>query len=112
MPSKKSSKRSRDESGPTTQLTPHIVARATVRDAIVAFGSGYSALSVERRVVRSLRFDHLYAVGGVGNDDGCTLSSVECYDPATNVWSVVAAMTTTRVSLQSMVIIYLIATAI
>ena len=70
MPSKKASKRSRDESGPAAQLTPHIVARATVRDAIVAFGSGYNALSipVERRVARYLWFDHLYVVGGLGGN--------------------------------------------
>ena len=96
MPSKKAPKRSRDESGPAAQLTPHIVARATVRDAIVAFGAGYDALSipVERRVARYLRFEHLYAVGG--RDGTRTLSSVECYDLATNVWAVVAAMTTER----------------
>ena len=44
----------------------HIVAKITVRDALVAFGAGYNALSipVERRVARYLRSDHLYAVGG------------------------------------------------
>ena len=58
--------------------------------------AGYNALSipVERRVARYLQFDHLYAVGG--NDGTRALSSVECYDPATNVWSVVASMTTAR----------------
>ena len=38
--------------------------------------------------------DFLYAVGGW--DGTRVLSSVERYDPATNVWSVVAAMTTER----------------
>ena len=100
-PRKKAGKRNRDPVGPPTAAKTH-----SVRDAIVAFGAGYNALSipVERRVARYLRFDQLYAVGGVGTR---ALSSVECYDPATNVWSVVAAMTTTRVSLQSMVIIYI-----
>ena len=97
MPPKKACKRSRDESGPLTQPTPHIVAKATARDAIVAFGAGYNALSIpfERRVARYLRSDHLYAVGG-RDDDDTRLSSVECYDPSTNVWSVVAPMSTVR----------------
>ena len=64
----------------------------------MAFGAGYTALSipVERRVARYLRFDHLYAVGCVGNDITRALASVECYEPATNVWSIVVAMTTAR----------------
>jgi Kelch motif len=79
------------------QPTPHILAKATARNAIVAFGAGHGALSipVERRVAQYLRKDHLYAVGGV-DDDGTRLSSVECYNPSTNVWSVVAPMSTAR----------------
>ena len=51
-------------------------AKATARDAIVAFGAGYNALSipVERRFSRYLRSDHLYAVGGYGGT--LTLHSV------------------------------------
>ena len=96
MPPKKACKRSRYESGLLAQPTPHIVAKAAARDAIVAFGAGYNALSipVERRVARYLRSDHLYAVGG--HDSTRDLSSVECYDPSTNVWSVVAPMSTAR----------------
>ena len=96
MPSKKASKRSRYESGPMAPPTPHSIAKVTVRDVIVAFGAGYNALSipVERRVARYLRFEHLYAVGG--DDATRAFSSVERYDPATNVWAVVAAMTTAR----------------
>ena len=66
MPTKKASKRSRDERGPTTQPTPHMVAKTTVRDAIVTFGAGYGVLPVpvERRIACYLRCDHLYAIGG------------------------------------------------
>ena len=102
MPPNKVPKRSRDVSGPMAQPTPHSIAKATVRDAIVAFAAGYDALSipVERRVTLYLRKDHLYAVGGSdyvsdGYGQRC-LSSVVCYDPATNVWLPVAPMTTAR----------------
>ena len=78
------------------QPTPHSIAKATVRDAIVAFAAGYDALSipVERRVTLYLRKDLLYAVEGF--DSQRYWASVVCYDPATNVWLPVAPMTTAR----------------
>jgi Kelch motif len=78
------------------QPTPHIVAKATVRDAIVALGAGYGFLleTVERRVSEYLRYEHLHAVGG--HDGNCTVSPVECFDPSTNVWSPVASMAMKR----------------
>ena len=86
----------RDGCGPTAQTTPHIVAKATVRDAIVALGAEYGFLlePVEWRVAEYLRYEHLYAVGGY--DGQSFLSTVECFDPSTNVWSPVASMTTAR----------------
>ena len=75
----------------------HSVAKDTARDAIVAFGAGYSALlvPVERRIEQYLRQEQMYAVGGrdVGHN---ILATVECYNPATNVWTAVAQMTTAR----------------
>ena len=72
----------------------HGVAKDTARDAIVAFGAGYSALlvPVERRIEQYLRQELLYAVGGRGGPR----PQGECYDPATNVWTAVAQMTTAR----------------
>ena len=82
----------RDGGAPTAQTTPHIVAKATVRDAIVALGAGYGFLlePVEWRVAEYLRYEHLYVVGGY--DGKNRLSTVECFDPSTNVWSPVASM--------------------
>ena len=62
------------------QLTPHIAAKATARDAIAAFGAGYGYLlePVEWRVTDYLRKDYLYAIGGC-DADGRSLSTVECY---------------------------------
>ena len=38
---------------------------------------------------------YLYAVGGFDTPEK-TLATVECYNPATNVWTAVAQMTTAR----------------
>ena len=91
-PRKKAEKRNRDVSPPT-----YGVAKDTARDAIVAFGAGYSALlvPVERRIEQYLRQERLYAVGG-RLDCFNGLATVECYNPATNVWTAVAQMTTAR----------------
>ena len=80
-----------------TAPNTHSVVKDTARDAIVAFGAGYSALlvPVERRIEQYLRQEWLYAVGGRGAE-GYALATVVCYDPATNVWTAVAQMTTAR----------------
>ena len=95
-PRKKAEKRNRDVSPPLTAPNTHSVAKDTARDAIVAFGVGYSALlvPVERRIEQYLRQERLYAVGGHDGYNG--LATVECYNPATNVWTAVAQMTTAR----------------
>ena len=96
MRGEKASTQTRDGCGPTAQPTPHIVAKATVRDAIVALGAGYGFLlePVEWRVAEYLRYEHLYAVGG--HDGKSYLSTVECFDPSINVWSPVASMAMKR----------------
>ena len=51
--------------------------------------SGYGLVSAEGK---------LFAVGGYNYQDG-QLSSVECFDPSTRVWSNIAALSTARFAL-------------
>ncbi len=67
-PRKKADKRNRGSVGlPMTAPKTHSDAKATARDAIVAYGAGHGVLSVpvERRITRYLRQERLYAVGGL-----------------------------------------------
>ena len=85
-----------------TAPNTHSVAKDTARDAIVAFGAGYSALlvPVKRRIEQYLRQERLYAVGARGN------GMVECYNPATNVWTAVAQMTTARCGHSTAIVLF------
>ena len=97
LKSKMGNESSKQSTQSTAQLTPHIAAKATARDAIAAFGAGYGYLlePVEWRVTEYLRKDYLYAIGGNGAGYR-TLSTVECYDASINVWSPwnIASLTT------------------
>ena len=65
-PRKKAGKRNRGSVGfPMTAPKTHSDAKATARDAIVAYGAGHGVFSVPvERITRYLRQERLYAVGG------------------------------------------------
>jgi len=97
-PRKKADKRNRGSVGlPITAPKTQSDAKATARDAIVAYGAGHGVLSVpvERRITRYLRQERLYAVGGY-SATGQVVRECHSLDVEAGAWVAEAPMLESR----------------